>query len=289
MTSRLPVWFKQDLPDNIALKNKRLFSDYGVHTVCQEASCPNLNRCFKEQRFTFLILGDVCTRSCAFCCVNKLKKKKLYLDQSEPARIREVVRKLGIDYAVITSVTRDDLSDGGAAYFAETIRLIHGLHRGIEIEVLIPDLQGRMESLEHILAAKPQVLAHNLETIERLYADLRPEADYRVSLNLLNKAKDLNPDLVTKSSLILGLGEKEPEVIETMQDLKVNHCDFLTLGQYLAPSCEHYPVKEFITPQQFKRYENIALGLGFKAVLAGPLVRSSYQAKEIYRGHLCMI
>ncbi|TRZ93927.1 lipoyl synthase [bacterium] len=288
MISRLPAWFKQDLPDDSVLKNESLFSDFEMHTVCREAKCPNLSRCFKEQRFTFLILGNTCTRNCAFCGVNKAKEK-LNLDQSEPARIQEVVKKLGLDYVVITSVTRDDLADGGATYFAETIRLIHELPGNVEIEVLIPDLQGRMESLEHILAAKPQVLAHNLETIKRLYADLRPEADYQLSLNLLNKAKGLSPGVVTKSSLILGLGEREPEVTEAMRDLRVNHCDFLTLGQYLAPSAEHYPVKEFITPQQFKRYENIALGLGFKAVLAGPLVRSSYQAKEIYRGHLCMI
>jgi len=288
MISRLPAWFKQDLPDGSALKNESLFSDSGVHTVCREAKCPNLLRCFKEQRFTFLILGNTCTRNCAFCGVDKAKEK-LSLDQGEPARIQDFVKRFALDYVVITSVTRDDLVDGGAACFAETIRLIHELHRGIEIEILIPDLQGRMESLEHILAAKPQVLAHNLETVKRLYADLRPEADYQLSLNLLNRAKDLSPGVVTKSSLILGLGEREPEVIEAMQDLRVNHCDFLTLGQYLAPSVGHYPVKEFIAPQQFKRYENIALGLGFKAVLAGPLVRSSYQAKEIYRGYLCTI
>lgn len=288
MNSRLPSWFKQELPNPATSANINLLSDYGINTVCQEARCPNLTYCFKRKDLTFLILGDVCTRSCSFCGVSKLPQGKLSLDQEEPRRIQRIIQKLGLDYVVITSVTRDDLEDGGAAFFARTIRLVHELNKDIQVEVLIPDFQGKIKSLECVLAAKPQVLAHNLETVKRLYGTLRPEADYNLSLGLIAKTKELNIDLLTKSSLMLGLGETDAEVTEAMRDLRFHHCDILALGQYLPPSPAHYPVREFIAPRQFKRFEDIAKLLGFKAVLSGPLVRSSYQAKEVYRSCLCM-
>lgn len=280
--NRLPSWFKQEAPDTIVLERAQRLNELKVHTVCQEARCPNLSSCFKDLRFTFMVLGDTCTRNCRFCAVKKTKNQ-LKLDLEEPLRIARAVKKLGLDYVVITSVTRDDLVDAGAEIFARTIELIHKINRNIKIEVLIPDFKGRLRSLKCLLAASADVVAHNLETVSRLYRDLRPEADYALSLEVLKKIKALRPDLISKSSLMLGLGEKEAEVIEAMQDLRNSHCDFLTLGQYLAPSVAHYPVQEFISHKQFKRYEDLGLSLGFKAVLSGPKVRSSYQARELYQ------
>lgn len=280
--NRLPSWFKQEIPDRTVLERAQRLSEFKVHTVCQEARCPNLSSCFKDLRFTFMVLGDTCTRNCRFCAVKKTKNQ-LELDLEEPLRIARAVKKLGLDYVVITSVTRDDLVDAGAEIFARTIELIRKINRNIKIEVLIPDFKGRLVSLKCLLAASADVVAHNLETVSRLYRDLRPEADYALSLEVLKKIKALRPDLISKSSLMLGLGEKEAEVIEAMQDLRNSHCDFLTLGQYLAPSVAHYPVQEFISHKQFKRYEDLGLSLGFKAVLSGPKVRSSYQARELYQ------
>ncbi len=295
--SKLPFWFKQEIPKPIVLERAQRLKAFKVHTVCQEARCPNLSSCFKDLRFTFMVLGDTCTRNCRFCTVKKTKNE-LGLDLEEPLRIARAVKELGLDYVVITSVTRDDLLDGGAEIFSRTIELIRKINpvrdtansnnntmvsNGIKIEVLIPDFQGRLLSLECLLAASPDVVAHNLETVSRLYPDLRPEADYALSLWVLKKIKELRPDLISKSSLMLGLGEKEAEVIEAMRDLRNSHCDCLTLGQYLAPSLRHYPVKEFISYKQFKRYEDLGLSLGFKAVVSGAKVRSSYQARELYQ------
>ncbi|MCM8795672.1 MAG: lipoyl synthase [Candidatus Omnitrophica bacterium] len=280
----MPVWFRQDIPDKITLERQRFLSRLGIHTVCQETRCPNLNFCFKNLRLTFMILGDICTRNCRFCHVQKLKKQqRLILDEDEPFRIARAVDILGLNYVVITSVTRDDLEDGGAGIFSQTIKLIHRLNKDIKIEVLIPDFRGRIESLKCILDASVNIVAHNIETVKRLYKDLRPKADYELSLEILAKVKELNKEVITKSSLMLGLGESEEEVVTTMKDLRRSHCEILTLGQYLAPSLEHYPVKEFISLEQFKRYKDIGLALGFKSVFSGPLVRSSYQAEEIYK------
>ncbi len=289
MTSQLPSWFRQEIPDREVLENMRTFSENNVHTVCQEAHCPNITRCFKSNSFTFMILGNACTRNCAFCAVNKDRGEKLFLDQEEPERICHIVERFKLDYVVITSVTRDDLEDGGAVHFARTIKLIHGLNTGIAVEALIPDFQGKIESLKFLLASGPLVLAHNLETVKRLYCNLRPEADYKLSLDLLSIVKKISPGILTKSSIMLGLGEIESEILEAMRDLRIADCDLLVLGQYLAPSALHYPVREFISLKQFKKYEDMAVGMGFKAVLSGPLVRSSYRAKETYRGILCMI
>ncbi len=278
----LPYWFKQEVPDALTLERKKIISQANIHTVCQEAKCPNLTRCFKELRFTFIILGDSCTRNCRFCGVNKTgSKKTLTVDRDEPVRLAKLIKGLGINYAIITSVTRDDLSDGGAEIFAETITLIRQLNRDIKIEVLIPDFQGKISSLKCVLDAKPDIVGHNIETVMRLYRDLRPQVQYQLSLEILSKIKELNSSIITKSSLMLGLGEREEEVMDTLKDLRNSYCDILTLGQYLAPSSEHYPVSEVIPLEQFQKYQDIGLGLGFKKVLSGPLVRSSYLAEDL--------
>ncbi len=281
MKSRLPVWFKQDIPDATVRGRMQLFSEFKVNTVCCEARCPNLSFCFKNLKFTFMILGNTCTRNCRFCGVAQSKKGTLSLDENEPYRVSQMAKILNLKFVVITSVTRDDLPDGGAAQFVKTIELIHNIDKNIKIEVLIPDFLGNIASLKTVIDARPSILAHNIETVNRLYKALRPKANYQASLDILNKAKEINPSLVTKSSLILGLGEREDEVIYTMEDLRYNQCDILTLGQYLAPSDMHYPVKEFISIEQFQRYRRIGLDLGFKAVLSGPRVRSSYHAEEV--------
>jgi len=279
--NKLPSWFRQDIPDDKTLDLMQLFSEFNLHTVCQEGRCPNITHCFRNKKVTFMILGDTCTRNCKFCGVSKSGTvASLSIDLDEPYRISQVVEILGLKYVVITSVSRDDLSDGGAGIFAETIELIHRLNRDIKVEVLIPDFCGKILCLEYVLDAGPDVVAHNIETVRRLSGELRPQADYQLSLGVLSKIKELNQAIITKSSMMLGLGETEQEAVHTMKDLRDNKCDILTLGQYLAPSVNHYPVKEFISIEQFKKYQDIGLGLGFKSVLSGPLVRSSYQAEE---------
>lgn len=300
--NRLPQWFRQDIPNATAWEITQCFSRFNLHTVCQEAKCPNFGYCFKNRQFTFMLLGDACTRSCKFCNVNRTTGVNLNLDADEPYRIAQAVKMLNLDYLVITSVTRDDLPDGGARQFAKTLELIHSRDKninpvtntkaskeqhkicnGVKIEILIPDFSGNFCALKTVIDATPSLLAHNIETVKRLYPDIRPQACYNMSLGILNKAKEFRPSLLTKSSLMLGLGETEDEVIQVMQDLRLIHCDILTLGQYLAPSEKHYPVQEFISIEQFQRYQRIGLALGFKAVLSGPKVRSSYQAEQIYR------
>jgi lipoic acid synthetase len=229
-----------------------------------------------------MILGKTCTRNCRFCAVEKSGTGVLDVDNTEPYKISQLVKLVAVDYAVITSVARDDLYDGGAAQFARTIELIHAINRNIKVEVLIPDFLGKIESLKTVINASPSVLAHNIETVPSLYQQLRPQADYQRSLDVLRNTKVLNRDLISKSSIMLGLGETQDEVIQAMQDLRECRCDILALGQYLAPSPEHYPVKEFICIEEFERYREIGLELGFSSVLSGPLVRSSYRAEEVY-------
>lgn len=279
----LPAWFKQDIPGIGTFELANRFSQSGIHTVCIEAACPNISRCFKEGRATFLILGDTCTRHCSFCNIKKHGSGKLAVDNHEPLRVNEAIRSMGLSYAVITSVTRDDLPDGGASIFARTIELIRGKDGGLEVEALIPDFRGDRASLKLVLDAAPSVLAHNMETVERLYPELRPQAGYRRSLELLDTAKDIIPEAITKSSLMLGLGESEEEVMRVMEDLVESRCDILVMGQYLSPSPRHYPVKEFMRPEAFEKYKEAALDMGFKAVLSSPLARSSYMASEIFR------
>lgn len=261
----------------------RRCSALAVHTVCAEAGCPNWAGCFKERKITFMILGRACSRGCRFCKVEKSPRLSLPVDQGEPDRIASAVKDLAMGYAVVTSVSRDDLADGGAQGFARTIRAVRALNKDVKIEVLVPDFQGEVNSLRCVLEAGPDVLAHNLETVPRLHMQLRPQADYRRSLRLLDNAKKLKPGVPTKSSLMLGLGEEKNEVIDAMRDLKDNNCDCLTLGQYLSPSAQHYPVKRFISPDEFREYAKAALEMGFKSVLSGPKVRSSYQAQRLYQ------
>jgi lipoic acid synthetase len=282
--NRLPSWFKQGVPEEYSIKEISALNKSNIKTVCSEAKCPNFITCLRKKKLTFIILGDTCTRNCSYCAVKKSgTKKRLNFDFNEPVRVAEVVRSLGIRYAVVTSVARDDLEDGGAGEFVKTVKLIRAIDKDIKVELLIPDFQGKIKSLIRVIDSCPDVIGHNIETVARLYKTLRPEADYGLSLNLIAKIKDLSPELLTKSSIMLGLGESEREVINTMEELSNIRCDILTLGQYLAPSNKHYPVKEFISLGQFQKYKNIAIGLGFKFVLSGPLVRSSYQAEEVYK------
>ncbi|MCX5706322.1 MAG: lipoyl synthase [Candidatus Omnitrophica bacterium] len=283
MLNRLPSWFRQELPDLKTSQVQEILSKVKVHTVCREAKCPNISNCFKNKQLTFLILGNSCTRNCSFCNVTKSESGNLGLDLLEPERVAKIVGVLGLSYVVITSVTRDDLVDGGAKQFAKTVEMIHDLDKDIKVEVLIPDFKASRISIKTILNSRPTVIAHNIETVPRLYLELKPEADYKLSLKVLSMIKETDSTMVTKSSLMLGLGEEEDEVITVMKDLRISGCDILTLGQYLAPSLKHYPVKEFIHPGKFQEYSKIALGFGFRSILSGPCVRSSYQAEQIYQ------
>jgi lipoic acid synthetase len=280
--NRLPAWFRQELPNSIALKRLRLLCEFKINTVCKEANCPNLGECFKNSRLTFMILGNTCTRNCRFCAVEKKGDGNLKIDLDEPTRIAAFVKRLRLRYAVITSVTRQDLADGGAAVFAKTVELVRAVNSSIKIEILIPDFCGSISSIKTVVDAGADVVGHNIETVKRLHKELKPEANYETSLEVLAKIKTLKPFLVTKSSLLLGLGESEEEVIETMSDLRDRRCDILILGQYLAPSVHHYPVKEFINLGQFQRYRQIGISLGFKEIVSTPIARSSYRAEEVY-------
>lgn len=279
---RLPQYFRQPIPGEQILQRMRALSSLGVNTVCKESRCPNFCECLSADKLTFMILGDTCTRNCTFCNVAKAPAKaRLGIEPQEPERIAALAKEMRLKYAVITSVTRDDLSDGGAEHFAKTIIAMRRAVPGIKIEVLIPDFSGNLKSLQTVISAKPDCLAHNLETVERLYPQVRPLAGYGLSLKILEEAKKAGSP-ITKSSLMLGLGETKDEVIAAMQDLKRHTCDALTLGQYLAPSDNHYPVREFISAERFNEYQKIGISLGFKAVFAGPKVRSSYQAEKVY-------
>nr|WP_240951388.1 lipoyl synthase [Caldanaerobacter subterraneus] len=246
-----------------------------LNTVCQSANCPNMGECFARRTATFMIMGNICTRNCRFCAVEKGHPQPL--DEEEPGRVAEAARRLGLKHVVVTSVTRDDLPDGGASHFAKTIYELKKLP-GVTVEVLVPDFMGNEEAIRTVVEAKPDVINHNVETVPRLYSRVRPKADYIRSLNLLKKVKELDPLILTKSGIMVGLGETEEEVIEVMKDLRDIDCDMMTIGQYLRPSHKHIEVAEYVTPEQFKRYEEIGYKLGFKHVASGPLVRSSYHA-----------
>jgi len=278
--NRLPDWFKQDIPDVEILTKLRSLKRQRINTVCLEANCPNWSRCLSANSLAFMILGSRCTRDCRFCAVDKSGKEFLGLDEEEPYRILKIVKELRLKFVIITSVTRDDLADGGAGQFARIINLIHDYYRDIKIEVLIPDFLGL--PLSQVVQARPDVLAHNLETVPRLYPQIRSQACYKRSLEVLSESKKLDSKIITKSSLLLGMSEKEEEVIGVMDDLLKVGCDILVLGQYLAPSSQHFPVEEYVTCEQFQKYEEIGLAMGFKAVLASPLARTSYRAEEVY-------
>jgi lipoic acid synthetase len=274
-----PPWLKRRLPTGKAYENvRRLLDKNCLHTVCQEAQCPNIWECFSEGTATFLIMGDRCTRNCGFCAVAQGPLGPP--DPEEPERIAEAVQTLNLSYVVVTSVTRDDLSDGGAGHFAATIKSIRKFKPSTRVEVLIPDFQGSESALDLVLSAAPDVLNHNLETVRRLYPQVRPQAIYDQSLALMEYVCD-HSSIPVKSGLMLGLGETKDEVQEAMQDLLDNGCSLLTLGQYLQPSKSHLPVAEYIPPEVFESLRCNALSMGFKEVASGPFVRSSYHAKEL--------
>lgn len=281
MKGRLPPWFKQKLADPKIMSTMHgLLDGLRLNTICQNALCPNIGRCFSSGTATFLILGDVCTRRCTFCAVKKGCPAPV--DEEEPRHLLEAAEKLGLSYIVITSVTRDDLADGGASQFARVIRLLRHNREGAIVEVLIPDFGGSIDALKTVVDASPQVINHNIETVPRLYPAVRPGADYNRSLELLYMVRSLNPEIVTKSGLMLGLGETRDEVIEVMSDLREADCDLLTIGQYLPPSPEHHPVVRFVPPEEFAEYQDIGRDMGFAQVASAPLVRSSFQAAELY-------
>jgi len=276
-SDRKPPWLRV----TVRAPDSRLRSVLGgLHTVCQEARCPNLWECFSRGTATFLLMGDVCTRNCRFCGVHSGIPTRL--DRSEPERVAEAVARMKLEYVVLTSVTRDDLEDGGAGHFALTVQKIRERHPTARIEVLIPDFAGDKGALTILLECTPDVVGHNLETVPRLYRTVRPGADYERSLKVLRTVKRLDGDTVTKSGLMVGLGEQEEEVRSVMRDLRDVGCDLLVIGQYLQPTPEHLPVVEYIFPEQFQRFEEHTLRLGFKGSLCRPLARSSYQAEEMY-------
>lgn len=296
MAQRKPDWLRSR-PQTTALlgQTRHLLAQDHLPTVCESARCPNRENCYSASTATFLILGPGCTRNCRFCSVEK-QSGQLAVDPEEPSKIARAVGQLGLSYVVVTSTTRDDLPDGGAGQFAATINEIKTLNPGCLVEVLIPDLAGRQneanqddvfervkENLGTVISAGPVVLGHNLETVPSLYPQVRPKGDYRLSLEILGWTKQKYPQVLTKSSLILGLGEKPEEVGSVLRDLKEAACDIVVLGQYLQPTREQVEVAEYVTPEKFAEYRQAGLALGLPAVLAGPLLRSSYRAAEVYR------
>jgi lipoic acid synthetase len=259
---------------------KGLMREHGLHTVCEEAHCPNISECWEHRTATFLILGDTCTRSCGFCAIKTGRPSKL--DRNEPERVARAIQSLQLKHAVITSVNRDELDDGGAEIFAELIRLTREYVPGCGIEVLIPDFKGVWWALQRVMDARPDILNHNVETVPRLYYIVRPQAKYERSLELLQKARQMDTEgrSYTKSGIMIGLGEEWNEIVQTIRDLRDHEVDILTVGQYLRPSFRHLPVLKYYTPAEFKELKEIALGMGFKHVESGPLVRSSYHAHE---------
>jgi lipoic acid synthetase len=276
-----PDWLRVKAPQIQRVGSvKDILRDLNLNTVCEEASCPNIGECFNVGTATFLIMGPACTRACPYCDIDFDKTPK-ELDVTEPLRLAEAVKRLNLNHVVITSVNRDDLSDGGASQFVACITETRKLSPKTSIEVLIPDLCGNWKALEIILQAQPEVLNHNTETISRLYRKVRPQGEYARSLELLKKTRELSPKTYTKSGIMVGLGETDAEVKQVMNDLREVDCDILTIGQYLQPSQHHLGVKEFITPQQFQSWAEYGEKLGFLQVVSSPLTRSSYHAEEV--------
>jgi len=277
-----PSWLKRRLPAGPDFERvKALINKGGLHTVCQEAKCPNMWECFSKHTATFIIMGSLCTRSCRFCAVEHGPIAQP--DPEEPAKVAEAARKMGLSYVVITSVTRDDLPDGGAIFFSQTIQEVRKQIPDALVEVLIPDFQGNAEALKTVLKARPDVLNHNIETVPRLYSTVRPEANYNRSLELLKQASKYDQSIPTKSGLMLGLGELPDEITQTFKDLVKAGCSMLTLGQYLQPSKQHLQVERFVPPEEFDNWRKTAIKTGFSQVAGGPFVRSSYHAKELFQ------
>jgi lipoic acid synthetase len=278
-TERKPDWLKIRLTRGEQFKElKQLMRAKSLHTVCEEAKCPNIHECWANRTATFMILGNICTRACRFCAVTSGKPTEL--DLQEPERVAEAVIRMGLKHVVITSVARDDLSDGGACVFAETIRRVKQTSPFCSVEVLIPDFNGEETPLSTVLEAGPHVLNHNLETVERLSDRVRARAKYRRSLDVLRRSKQLAPSIPTKSGLMVGLGESAEEVLQAMDDLRAAGVDILTIGQYLQPTRHHLRVEKYYTPDEFERFREEGLRRGFRHVESGPLVRSSYHARE---------
>ncbi len=276
---RLPAWLKKRLPTNgAAACTARVLEFFRLSTVCWSARCPNMGECYSRRVATFMIMGDICTRNCGFCGVRS--GRPVSLEPDEPHRVAAAARDLGLGHVVITSVTRDDLPDGGAAHFAATINAVREVLHNATIEVLVPDFLGDDASIRTVLQANPEIYNHNVETVPRLYPSVRPEANYQRSLDVLKSVKKIAPDVITKSGMMLGLGERDEEVIRVLSDLRRAGCEMLTLGQYLRPEMNNLPVAEFISPEVFERYERLALSMGFNSAYCGPFVRSSYNAAE---------
>jgi len=275
---RKPNWIRANSPFHPNVKKlKAVLREQKLHTVCEEAACPNLGECFGKGTATFMIMGDICTRRCPFCDVGHGRPNPL--DTKEPEHLADTIKAMGLSYVVITSVDRDDLRDGGAAHFVECIEKTRELNPKTEIEILVPDFRGRMDlALEIMTTAPPDVFNHNLETIPRLYKQCRPGSDYQWSLDLLKRFKEKHPAIKTKSGLMLGLGEEFDEVVEVMKDMRAHNVEMLTLGQYLQPSKHHLAVQRYVTPEEFDMLYKVGIELGFKHVASGPMVRSSYHA-----------
>jgi lipoic acid synthetase len=274
---RLPSWLRQKAAPS-GQETAALLGELGLHTVCESARCPNGGDCFARHTATFLVLGDTCTRRCTFCAVNKGAPTPV--DAGEPERLVRAAERLALHYVVVTSVTRDDLPDGGAVHF---VRVVESLHAGgMKAEVLVPDLAGSSEAIAAVGKARPEVINHNVETVPRLYPEVRPKADYERSVRLLHAVKQLDRSILTKSGLMVGLGETRDEVHAVMRDLREAECDLLTIGQYLQPTPGHHGVMEFVPPHELAQYARAGLAMGFAAVAAAPLVRSSFRAAELY-------
>lgn len=277
-----PYWLrKKAFKPAFILDMKALLDTLKLHSVCESAHCPNQGECFSQGTVTFLILGEVCTRNCSFCAVKK--GVPLTPDPEEPKNMSKAVRELNLNYVVITSVTRDDLPDGGASHFAEVVKAIKSTMPSVVVELLVPDFRGSTEALTEIVSSFPDVIGHNIETIPRLYPAVRPKANYQRSIELLKNVKRMNPHLITKSGIMLGLGEERSEVIQALDDLKNVDCDLVTLGQYLPPSIGNYHLSKYVTPEEFQELEKIGLAMGFRGIASGSFVRSSFNAAQLFR------
>jgi lipoic acid synthetase len=280
---RLPDWLKRPLPrGNENFYTANLIEDLKLETVCESAKCPNLPECWSKRTATFMVLGNVCTRPCGFCSVPRGKPE--HVENDEPERLAEAAARLGLKHVVITSVTRDDLPDGGAQHFADCIAAVRRRSPKAAVEVLTPDFEGNLAAIDTVIAAKPEVFNHNLETVPRLHAKVRGKAEYRRSLDVLARVKQVDPGILTKAGLMLGIGETVEELFDVLADLRAIRCDVLTLGQYLAPTLKHIPVSRFVPPAEFDDIAAKARLLGFSTVVAGPYVRSSYHAGEMVAG-----
>lgn len=279
MNTQKPEWLKIKAQNSSSLiEVETLLKGLSLNTVCDEAACPNRFECYGRKTATFMILGRKCTRNCSFCNVEKTSPQTV--DENEPENVAKAIETLKLKHVVITSVTRDDLDDGGAAHFAKVIKAVKKINEKVAIEVLIPDFKGKIDALKLVADEKPDIIGHNIETIPRLFPVIRSLANYNLSLTLLKNSKQLDSTIYTKSAIMLGLGETWDEVLAVFSDLRQVDCDFLSIGQYLSPSKKHFPVAEYIHPDMFDRYKQAALDLGFKYVASGPLVRSSYQADK---------